>query len=76
MSELNIVDVIGRRICIEPLGYGSYRGVCPFHNKKTHSAHFILETPTMWIDKEEGTFICFDCKEEGDAQDFLNKFES
>lgn len=76
MSELNIVDLIGRRIDLEPQGYGKYLGICPFHKKERNSSHFILETPTMLVDKEKKTFYCFECKEKGDVKDFLNKFES
>ena len=31
MTELNIVDVIGRRIELEVQGNGRYWGICPFH---------------------------------------------
>ena len=65
MSELNIVDVIGRRIDLEPQGYGKYLGICPFHKKKTNSSHFILETPTMLVDKEEKHFIALNVKRKG-----------
>lgn len=75
MSELNIVDIIGRRIVIQPVGYGRYWGICPFHKDKRNKSYFVIETPSMLVDKEAGTFRCFKCNEHGGAQEFLNKFE-
>ena len=76
MLDLNIVDVIGRRLALEPRGNGRYWGVCPFHSKKGYKSNNVTELPTFWVDKNKDEFGCFLCDETGDAEYFLNKFES
>ena len=78
MTELNIVDVIGRRVELEVHGNGLYLGLCPFHKDEHHSqesSHFRVQTPTMLVFRGEEKFHCLKCKESGDAKDFLKKFE-
>tara|TARA_B100001093_G_C26121240_1_gene715025 strand:+ start:31 stop:198 length:168 start_codon:yes stop_codon:yes gene_type:complete len=55
MTELNIIDAIGRRIALEKRA-GYYWGVCPFHPQEKK----LLMTPTMVVSKESKTFRCFD----------------
>lgn len=70
MTELNIIDAIGRRVILEKRS-GYYWGVCPFHLQEKK----ILMTPTMVVSRESKTFRCLDCKEEGSAEDFVKKFD-
>ena len=52
MTELNIVDVIGRRVELEVHGNGRYWGICPFHvSQKEIDSHYII-TPSMIVNKE------------------------
>ena len=75
MTELNIVDVIGRRIELEVQGNGRYWGICPFHvSQKEIDSHYII-TPSMVVNKEESSFRCFKCPASGGPEDFLNMFE-
>tara|TARA_B110000879_G_scaffold205594_1_gene286210 strand:+ start:1105 stop:1365 length:261 start_codon:yes stop_codon:yes gene_type:complete len=79
ISELNIVDVIGRRVELEVEGDGRYMGVCPFHKNKgdiSDPSHFVIQTPTMLVDRDKKTFRCLNCNEKGNAQDFLDKFDN
>ena len=74
MTDLNIVDVIGRRVVLEKKG-GVYWGICPFHvtQQKIDSSSII--TPTMIVNKEESSFRCFKCPASGNPEDFLNMYE-
>lgn len=75
MTELNIVDVIGRRVELEVHGNGRYWGICPFHvSQKEIDSHYII-TPSIIVDRDEKIFRCLKCDEKGSAQDFLDKFE-
>ena len=47
MTELNIIDVIGRRIVLEKRS-GYYWGVCPFHKQEKK----ILMNESMIVDRE------------------------
>jgi len=79
MTELNIVDVIGRRVELEVHGNGRYWGVCPFHkneSNKPEPSHFVIQTPTMLVDRNEKIFRCLKCNEKGNTQDFLDKFDN
>ena len=76
MTELNIVDVIGRRVELEVHGNGRYWGICPFHvSQKEIDSHNII-TPSIIVDRDEETFRCLKCDEKGSAQDFLDKFNN
>jgi len=70
MTELNIIDAIGRRVALEKRA-GYYWGVCPFHPQEKK----LLMTPTMVVSKESKTFRCFDCKAEGSAEEFVKRFD-
>jgi len=75
MTELNIVDVIGRRVELEVHGNGRYWGICPFHvSQKEIDSHYII-TPSMVVNKEESSFRCLKCSASGGPKDFLNMFK-
>ena len=51
MTDLNIVDVIGRRIVLEKRG-DKYWGICPFHVTQKEIDSKLIITPTLIVDKE------------------------
>jgi DNA primase len=64
-ERTDIVALIGESMRLVKRGR-SYVGLCPFHKEKTPSFH---------INKERGRFMCFGCKESGDAIEFVVKSE-
>lgn len=74
MTDLNIVDVIGRRVVLEKIG-GVYWGICPFHVSQQEIDSKLIITPTMIVNKEESSFRCLKCPASGSPEDFLNLFE-
>ena len=74
MTDLNIVDVIGRRVVLEKKG-GVYWGICPFHVTQKEIDSSSIITPTMIVNKEESSFRCFKCPASGNPEDFLNMYE-
>ena len=73
MTDLNIVDVIGRRVVLEKKG-GVYWGICPFHVTQQEIDSTFIITPTMILNKEESTFRCLKCLVSGSPEDFLDMF--
>ena len=71
MTELNIIDAIGRRVVLEQRG-GGYWGVCPFHRKEKK----LIMTTTMFVSRKSKNYYCFDCKAEGSAEDFVRRFDA
>ena len=67
IAEINkrtdIVDVISDYVALKQTG-ANYKGLCPFHNEKT---------PSFTLNRNEGFFHCFGCKESGNAITFLQK---
>ena len=49
MTDLNIVDVIGRRVVLEKMG--DVWGICPFHVSKEEKESKLLIAPTMIVNK-------------------------
>ena len=68
LANVNIVDVIGRRINLERKG-GAYWAKCPFHGSGEE------RTASFKVYEETGTFHCFGCKESGNAIHFLRKHD-
>ncbi|MDB9748004.1 CHC2 zinc finger domain-containing protein [Gammaproteobacteria bacterium] len=73
MTDLNIVDVIGRRVVLEKKG-GVYWGICPFHVTQQEIDSTFIITPTMIVNKEESSFRCLNCLVSGSPEDFLDMF--
>tara|TARA_Y100000389_G_C16948266_1_gene265216 strand:+ start:155 stop:385 length:231 start_codon:yes stop_codon:yes gene_type:complete len=73
MTDLNIVDVIGRRVVLEKIG-GVYWGICPFHVTQKEIDSKLIITPTMIVNKEESSFRCLKCLVSGSPEDFLDMF--
>jgi DNA primase len=74
MTDLNIVDVIGRRVVLEKMG-DVYWGICPFHVSKEEIESKFLIAPTMIVNKEESSFRCHKCDASGGPEDFLEMYE-
>ncbi len=62
----DIVDIISRVVELKPSGK-NYKGLCPFHREKT---------PSFFVDPERQRYHCFGCQADGDAFEFLMKFEN
>ncbi|MFM7468849.1 MAG: DNA primase [Vampirovibrionales bacterium] len=60
-SNLNIVEVVGRKVTLKKHGR-NYLGLCPFHQEKT---------PSFNVSETKGLFKCFGCGAGGDALKFL-----
>ena len=61
-----IDEVVGEYLQLRNAGGGSLKGLCPFHDEKTHSFNV---TPAR------GLFYCFSCAEGGDAIRFVQKID-
>ncbi len=68
LGNVNIIDVIGRRIPLERRG-GAYWAKCPFHGSGEE------RTASFKVYDQTGTFHCFSCKESGNAIHFVRKFD-
>jgi CHC2-type zinc finger protein len=62
----DIVAVIGSRIRLTKRG-SRYAGCCPFHNDRV---------PSMVVIPETEFFLCFGCRAEGDAKEFVRRFDA
>ena len=65
--HLDIVDVIGLFVDLEPAGKDNYVGLCPFHKE---------ETPSFSVSSKKQFFHCFGCKASGDVVSFAAKLLS
>ena len=68
LGNVNIIDVIGRRISLERRG-GAYWAKCPFHGSGEE------RTASFKVYDQTGTYHCFGCKESGNAIHFVRKFD-
>ena len=68
LDNVNIIDVIGRRITLERRG-GAYWAKCPFHGSGEE------RTASFKVYDQTGTYHCFSCKESGNAIHFVRKFD-
>jgi DNA primase len=62
--RVDIVDIISDYVVLKPSG-ANYKGLCPFHKEKT---------PSFTVNRNEGFFHCFGCKESGNSISFLQKY--
>ena len=69
ISEINrradIVDIISDYVTLKHAGSNNYKGLCPFHKEKT---------PSFSVNRAEGFYHCFGCKESGTSITFLQKY--
>ena len=68
LGNVNIIDVIGRRIPLERRG-GAYWAKYPFHGSGEE------RTASFKVYDQTGTYHCFSCKESGNAIHFVRKFD-
>lgn len=66
LDATNIVDVVSDYVELKRKG-ANYVGLCPFHNE--HTGSFVVSPARQ-------RFICFGCRESGDAIEFLRKHEN
>ena len=64
--QASIVQVIQEYVPLKKAGR-AYKGLCPFHAKKTPSFH---------VDPEKGFFHCFGCGAHGDAIGFVMRADN
>ena len=62
----SIEDVVREHVTLRTAGYGSLKGLCPFHDEKT---------PSFNIRPAVGAWHCFGCGEGGDVISFVQKVE-
>jgi DNA primase len=61
-SQINLVDLIGRRVQLHRTTGREYAGSCPFHGDRSSSFYVV----------EDGAFFhCFGCGAQGSAIDYL-----
>tara|TARA_E500000331_G_scaffold353735_1_gene405155 strand:+ start:123366 stop:125099 length:1734 start_codon:yes stop_codon:yes gene_type:complete len=66
ITRIDIVEVISKSINLKKNG-SRYKASCPFHDEKT---------PSFIVTPEKGIYYCFGCSENGNAIDFIMKFEN
>ena len=64
-NQVDIVDLINRRVPLKKAGK-DYKACCPFHNEKT---------PSFTVVADKQYYHCFGCGENGNAIDFVMKFD-
>ena len=68
LTSVNIIDIIVRRLQLERRG-GGYWAKCPFHGSGEE------RTGSFKVYEDSGTYLCFGCKESGNAIHFLRKHD-
>ncbi len=66
-QKLDLIDVIGEYVRLQPAGGQSLKGLCPFHGEKT---------PSFYAHRDKQFWHCFGCSEGGDVFTFYQKIES
>ena len=65
-ASLSIREVIGRYTKLNRVGR-RWMGLCPFHGDRH---------PSLSVDEEKGSFVCYACGERGDVFAFVSKIEN
>lgn len=66
LASVDIADVLGASIHLQPAGPGRLKALCPFHSEKT---------PSFVVNRTRQTFHCFGCGKGGDAIRFVTEYE-
>lgn len=64
-ASLSIREVIGRYTTLRRVGR-RWMGLCPFHGDRH---------PSLSVNEEKGSFVCYACGERGDVFAFVSKIE-
>lgn len=65
-ASLSIREVIGRYVALNRVGH-RWMGLCPFHGDRH---------PSLSVNEEKGSFVCYACGERGDVFAFVSKIEN
>ena len=65
-DSLRIEEVVGRYVQLQRVGR-LWRGLCPFHGDRH---------PSLTVNPERQTFVCYACGEKGDVFSFVQKIEN
>lgn len=65
LANVNILDVVSERVALVKAGK-DFKACCPFHDEKT---------PSFYVSPSKQFFHCFGCAVNGDAIDFIRKFD-
>ncbi len=65
-ASLSIREVIGRYVALNRVGR-RWMGLCPFHGDRH---------PSLSVNEEKGSFVCYACGERGDVFAFVSKIEN
>lgn len=65
-ASLSIREVVGRYTKLNRVGR-RWMGLCPFHGDRH---------PSLSVDEEKGSFVCYACGERGDVFAFVSKIEN
>jgi len=65
-ASLSIREVVGRYTTLRRVGR-RWMGLCPFHGDRH---------PSLSVDEEKGSFVCYACGERGDVFAFVSKIEN
>lgn len=65
-QRLDVADIVGEYLSLQPAGSGSFKALCPFHAEKT---------PSFYVSKEKQIWHCFGCDKGGDLISFVMEME-
>ena len=66
-QKLDLIEVVGEYVRLQPAGGQSLKGLCPFHGEKT---------PSFYAHRDKQFWHCFGCSEGGDVFTFYQKMEN
>lgn len=66
-QKLDLVELVGEYVRLQPAGGQSLKGLCPFHGEKT---------PSFYAHRDKQFWHCFGCSEGGDLFTFYQKIEN
>lgn len=66
-QKLDLIDVVGEYVRLQPAGGQSLKGLCPFHGEKS---------PSFYAHRDKQFWHCFGCGEGGDVFTFYQKMEN
>ncbi|HTK60330.1 MAG TPA: CHC2 zinc finger domain-containing protein, partial [Candidatus Baltobacteraceae bacterium] len=66
-QKLDLIEVVGEYVRLQPAGGQSLKGLCPFPGEKT---------PSFYAHRDKQFWHCFGCSEGGDVFTFYQKMEN